>query len=389
MLFERWNLASLNLNRLNIWYEVKNCFLHGYHKRWRPRICSQVIPAFLLVTLKQEQMRKRGLKKEVKESTQWEKGSGCLGAISMFPFWTLINVIMLPTDQARLWPFHHSSLMARRKYKREWHLTLNHSKLGCQNSLKNTKSGSLTIPSANCSFSFAKDTHDLPAVCNEAHLPLARLSASPTDQVQWREGSLLMAGARRGNSRGEQQATPRQQTPTWASGARAQLPGWLFKESNVVQSTLSWKSEVGLGEGEEQIDPTSTLKAILKPWNFVLLESPGTLCFSDLVLTAQLVTNPPCFLQCEKIKTVTLIQARRLNNYIQHMICFVEIPCLENLLLARNCRLRETGPAHDIYCKKIFNPQARHKVRYPGRYTLWEFSSKWLGVWGNPLLWNH
>lgn len=147
---------------------------------------------------------------------------------------------MLPTEQARLWPFHHFSLVTRRKYKREWHLTLNYNTLGCQNSwLKNTKSGSLTISSAKCSFSFAKDTHNLPPVHNKDHLPLAGLSATPTDQVQCKEGSLLTAVVRRDNSRGEQQATPRQQTPTWAPGALAQLPGWLFKESSVVQSTLS------------------------------------------------------------------------------------------------------------------------------------------------------
>lgn len=104
-----------------------------------------------------------------------------------------------------------------------------------------------------------------------------------------------MAGARRGYSRGEQQATPRQQMPTWAPGARAQLPGWLFKESNVVQSTLSWKSEVGLGEGEEQVDPTSTLQAIIKalelwasriPWNFVLLGSDGTTGHKSPILSS-------------------------------------------------------------------------------------------------------
>lgn len=69
------------------------------------------------------------------------------------------------------------------------------------------------------------------------------------------KGSLLMAVVRGGNSRGEQQATPRQQTPTWVPGSRAQLPGWLFKESNVVQSTLSWNSEEVLGEQEGQADP--------------------------------------------------------------------------------------------------------------------------------------
>lgn len=38
------------------------------------------------------------------------------------------------------------------------------------------------------------------------------------------------------------------------------------------------------------------------------------------------------------------------------MICFVEIPYLENLLLARNCRLRGTSPTDYIYFKKIVNP---------------------------------
>lgn len=220
------------------------------------------------------------------------------------------------------------------------------------------------MPSANCSFSFSKDTHDLPAVCNEAHLPLAGLSATPTDQVQWREGSLLKAVASRGNSRGEQQATPRQQTPMWASGARAQLPGWLFKKSNVVQSTLSWKSEVGLGEGEGQVDPTSTLQAISKAMELCASRIPWTLCLSGLVLMAQQVTNPPYFLQCEKIKMVTLIQAQRLNNYIQHMICFIEISCLEWDL----CCLQETADSGRLAQLMIFIAR---------RYLIHKLDTKW------------